>query len=406
MKRIICIFCAFCIGWAPLPAQPLDSLLQLLDGNPALRAGYTAYEAQLKREIQARQWPEPEAGLSFIAFPFPNRSVMPDATLGVMQPIPWKGVRQSKGGIALAEARITYEETEARKLELRYQVQEAYWKLFELNKSAEVVARNLDLLRITESLARTKLELGTGALGEVLDVKMRMLELEQQILQLQNAKRGVQALINRLLDRPVGTLVEVREDPGGLAAIPGVDTARMETAQRYPGMAALNYVIEASRQQQLLNDLESKPSLVAGLDYVVMSRVEAMGMDGRDMFMPRVGVRLPVFRETYRARNEEEQLRQLAVNDQKRDLQNAILAAVEQARAQWEDARLQYDLAREQIVLLEASIRLTETKYSTGDTALETLLRYYEQLLMNELKQIQAIANSYIAVAAMEQWRK
>ncbi|MFZ4426679.1 MAG: TolC family protein [Saprospiraceae bacterium] len=408
IKKLWMAILALHLGLICPHAQPLDSMLQSVNGdeNPALRAGYYGYKALLQRETQALQWPEPEFGLDFIAFPFPNRSFMPSATFGLMQPIPWKGIRKGRAALASAEAKTALEGVEVERLELRFQVKAAYWQLFELGQDAALIAQSLDLLKGLERLAQSNLELGRGTLGEVLEVKMRILDLEQQLRQAQNARRNPQATINRILDRAADTPVFVEETPPARMALMPADTLAPERiTARYPGIMAIAYEKMASVQRQSLNRLEGRPSLQTGLDYVLMNTGEGIhATDGRDMLMPRVGVRLPIFRQTYYSRDEEERLRQSALDDQKRVAENTVLASLEQAYALWEDARIQYQTAREQIPLIESAIRLAETALATDQTGLDKILRLYEQLLSARLQEARAIAKSHLAQAALERW--
>lgn len=406
IKKLWMIVCALHLGLISGHAQPLDSMLHVINGedNPALRAEHYGYKALLQRETQARQWPEPEFNLDFIAFPFPNRSFMPSATFGLMQPIPWKGIREGRAALAASEARIALEGVRVERLELRFQIKTAYWQLFELGQGIVLIAQNLDLLRGLERLAQSNLELGRGTMGEVLEVKMRILALDQQLRQLQNARRNPQATINRILDRAVDTPVFVEAPPAGLASM-AISPAVQGSTLQYPGLLAIEHEKSASLQRQSLNRLEGRPSVQAGLDYVLMNTGEGVhATDGRDMLMPRIGVRLPIFRQTYYSRNEEERLRQAALTDQKKVTENILLESLEQAQTLWEDARIQYETAREQIPLVESAIRLAETALATDRAGLDKILGLYEQLLSVRLLEIQAIAKSHLALAAFERW--
>ena len=408
MKRMLNSIWIFFWGAGALYAQPLDSLLSLVHtNNPVLRAGNLYYEALQQRETQALQWPEPEFGLGFIAFPFPNRSFMPSATFGVMQPIPWKSLRQEKADLALAEAHVAREGVEMERLELLFSVKEAYWQLYTLEQSTLILSENLKLLGSLERLAQTNLELGKGTLEGILEVKMRILDLNQQLQQTQNARRNPQAIINRVLDRPANTPVAVETILLEPAPLPTNDTVWAEVIARFPRHAALAQEIQASRSKQALNRTEGRPSISAGLDYVLMNTGEGIhATDGRDMLMPRISVRLPLFRQTYLSRDEEERLRQAALADQQKSTENILLASVEQAKAEWEDAQIQYRLVNEQIPLIESALRLAETDLAAGSGSLEKSLRLYEQLLSARLKVVQAVSKSFIAIAAIQKWIK
>jgi cobalt-zinc-cadmium efflux system outer membrane protein len=408
MKLLLNSIWIFFWGTGALSAQPLDSLLSLVHtNNPTLRAGNFYYEALRQRENQALQWPEPEFSLGFIAFPFPNRSFMPSATFGAMQPIPWKSLREEKAGIALAEAQVALEGVEMERLELLFSVKEAYWQLYNLEQSTLILSENLKLLGSLEKLSQTNLELGKGTLEDVLVVKMRILDINQQLQQAQNARRSPQAVINRVLNRTATTPVVIEAIPLEPAPLPINDTGWSEVIARFPGNVALEYEIQASRSKQALNRTEGRPSISAGLDYVLMNTGEGIhATDGRDMLMPRIGVRLPLFRQTYLSRDEEERLRQAALADQQKSTTNILLASVEQAKAEWEDAQIQYRLTREQIPLIESALRLAETDLAAGSGSLEKSLRLYEQLLSVRLKMVQAVSKSFIAVAAIQKWIK
>lgn len=408
MKPLLNSVLLFLWGTGNLLAQPLDSLLsRVVENNPALRAGSFYYEALRQRETQALQWPEPEFSLGFIAFPLPNRSFMPSATFGVMQPIPWKNIREEKAGIALAEAKVTLEGVEMERLELLFSLKEAYWQLYALEQGILIIAENVKLLESLERLTQSNLELGRGRLEDVLAVKMRILDLNQQLQQTQNARRSPQAIINRILNRPVNTPVMIMESPSGLAPLLFSDAGWEEIIARFPGNVALEHEIAASRLKQALNRTESRPSIAAGLDYALMNTGEGIhATDGRDMLMPRIGVRLPLFRQTYSSRDEEERLRQAALADQQKSTANALLAAIEQARTEWEDTQIQYRLIREQVPLIESAIRLARTDLETGTSSIDKSLLLYEQLLSTRLKAVQAVSKSFIAIAAIEKWIK
>jgi cobalt-zinc-cadmium efflux system outer membrane protein len=408
MIRSFLLIVSVLLAASRLCAQPLDSLLFAIPGqNPGLKGKYRKYEALVERQPQAGQWPEPELGLAFIAFPLPNASPLPSATLGIMQDLPWKGERTNKANAALAEARIVYEEAETAALDLRTGLKTAYWKLYELDASASALGENLELLRSLERLAISRMEVGSAALTDVLEVQLRILELEQQQKQLFNARREPQAQINQILNRPSSQPVMLQVVPA-LAEMPwNLDSLTHRIRQTYPGFAALQYEQETSRLRQAVNRLDRKPGLAIGLDYAVMPKGEGtQAGDGKDMWMPRLGLRLPLFREPYDAKEREERLLQTTLDYQAEELANALAAAVEQALTRLEDARLRYELAARQKPVVETAIRALETAVSTNRSPLPDLLAYYEKWVTLAIMEIQAVSSSQQALAEIERWIK
>ncbi len=324
-----------------------------------------------------------------------------------MQDLPWKGERSNKANAALAEARIVYEEAETAALDLRMGLKTAYWKLYELDASASALGENLELLRSLERLAISRMEVGSAALTDVLEVQLRILELEQQQKQLLNARREPQAQINQILNRPSSQPVMLQVVPA-LAEMPwNLDSLNRRIRQTYPGFAALRYEQETSRLRQAVNRLDRKPGLAIGLDYAVMPKGEGIHAgDGKDMWMPRLGLRLPLLREPYDAKEKEERLLQTTLDYQAEELANAFAASVEQALTRLEDARLRYELAAKQKPVVETAIRALETAFSTNRSTLPDLLAYYEKWVALAVMEIQAVSSSQQSLAEIERWIK
>jgi cobalt-zinc-cadmium efflux system outer membrane protein len=394
----------FLLQLVGLCAQSPDSLLLIArQNNPGLQAGYALYKAMLEKSASVRQWPEPEANLGFIAWPSPNESLLPTATLGWMQPIPWKGMINLKGDIVQTEARAALEQVDMQWLEIRYELRQAYWTCFAAERRAERIRENILLLQSLERLVQMNIERGTAALTDVLEVQMRILELEQEVLRAENARREPIAQINRLLGRAASEPVAVHQTADFALFALHPDSLLARLLLSYPGLSTLYLAREASRQRQELNRIESRPGIAAGLDYAVMQRAGGIHPgDGQDMWMPRVGVRVPLFRETYRARDREEQLLQTAWEAQEREVRNMLSASVEQALAKLREAQLSFELARQQRPLLEAALRVQTDAYSANSSGLESLLRYEESLLKITLSEIEAIAESHKALAELE----
>lgn len=407
IRSVLLIVSVF-LGASRLNSQPLDSLLLAIPGqNPGLKGKYQKYEALMERQAQAGQWPEPELGLTFIAFPIPNTSPLPSASVGVMQALPWKGERSNKAKVALAEARVAYEDAEMDVLGLRAGLKTAYWKLYELEASASALEENLKLLRSLERLAVSRMEVGSATLTDVLEVQLRILEMEQQQKQLLNARREPQAEINQILNRPPYQPVIPTIHPGLAGMAWNLDSLTLRIRKTYPGFAALDYEKEASRQRQEVNRIARKPGLTVGLDYAVMNKGEGIQAgDGKDMWMPRLGLRLPLLREPYDAKEKEEKLLQTSLDYQADELANALAAAVEQSLARLEDARLRFELASMQKPVVETAIRALETAFSTDRSALPDLLEYYEKWVAISIMEIQAVTSSQQSLAEIEQWIK
>lgn len=395
---------AFFLNSTILIGQSPDSLIALIpSSNPGLQSVYRKVQAMEERQTQAWQWPEPQASLSAIAWPIPNRSMLPTATAGIMQPIPRKGARLLNQQLASTETNLVREEASLLQRNLRFQIRQAYWKLYELEQSIRILHKNLSLLEILERLAHANFESGKGTLPDILAIQLRQQALSQQIQRIDNERRSPLYEINLALGRTPTEPVFVQQE-AALAQLPLLrDSIYSQASQTHPALVMLRLGQQASQQRQQINALESKPEIMAGLDYAVMQRApDDDSGSGRDMWMPQLTVRVPLFQELYRSRNREEQYLQESIQMAQRERNNQISTDIEQAFTSLKSAEIDFALTQTQTPLVQSALEISREQFSANGTGLNTLLQYEEQLLMIQLDAIRAIVASHLAVAQLE----
>ena len=405
MKKRIIIILAWCLTVDPTGAQPVDTLISVaMQGNPELRGLYLEYRAMLEQVSQVNELPDPEVGLGISILPVETRLGPQWVRLGVTQMFPWMGTLQAREEVVLAMARSRYEQVEALKLDLVYQVRQAYYGLYELRRSEEIISRNLQLFRGIEQMALARVESGRASVADVLQVRLRIQEMEQRLLRLENQESKPLAALNRALNRPPATPVTVVDTLALADLALDRDTLAVYIRSRHPMMEMLGRQQEASRQSLALNDKNRKPAFGVGLDYIFTGkRSDAEPMhNGRDALGVRGSVRIPIFTNKYGAKEQEEKLKIEALESRKLDLENKFLASAEQAFADYQDALLQLDLYRRQQQTLQAAIGILQTGYSNEGGSIDELLRLQVEETDYDLRILQAIVQSHLAKAEVE----
>ena len=388
-----------------LRAQPLDDLLLAADSaNLELRALYQEYLAALERAPQVAALPEPEAGLGVFVLPVETRLGPQWVRLSATQMFPWKGTLPARKEVVLAMARAQYERIAAARLNIHYQVEQAWLQLYELEKRAEVLQRSIDLLNTWESLALAKVEAGKAGLADVLRLQIRIRELTEEQRLLANQQAKPVATINRLLARPADMPVEAADT---LTLVqPAFDRATLlaDLREDHPMLRMYALQQEAARQTIELNRLEGRPSFGLGFDYILVGERTDADPDhnGRDILSPRVGVRIPLYRDKYRAKEQEERFRIQALESRKEDQFLQFRSELERAFTDWEDALLRYALYREQKETTRSAIDLLLTQYSANETGFVDLLQLEEQLVRYDLQLLSATVKSHLGQAEVE----
>lgn len=388
-------------------AQPLESLLLAADSaNLELKALYQEYLAALEKAPQVSQLPEPEAGLGVFPLPVETRLGPQLVRLSATQMFPWKGTLKARKDVVLAMARAQYEKIAASRLNLHYLVKQAYFQLYELDERQQILQRSIDIFRTLESIATTRVEAGKANLADVLRIQIRISSLEEELNILENQKEKPLAVINQLLNRPEQSPVML-VDTLPLAEPPYERAALLNDIQEgHPMLRMFTLQQEAAQRSIELNALEGKPSFGAGLDYIAVGkRSDAEPVNnGRDILSPRVGVRIPLYREKYRAKEQEEKLKIQALETRKQDLFLQFRSAIEQAYADLEDGEIKYRLYQEQKATVSSAIELLLAAYSNEGASFIDLLQLEDQLVQYDLMALSAVVKTQMAQAAIERY--
>ncbi|MEZ4995296.1 MAG: efflux RND transporter permease subunit [Saprospiraceae bacterium] len=409
MKTLSAVLLVFFATTLSVQAQstPLENLKQkAVENNPELKVLELEYKAALERAPQVSQLPDPEIGLGFFPLPVETRLGAQSFRLGATQMFPWFGTLESKKDLELAKAKALFERIAARRLELEYQVEEAYYRLYEIRKSREIIGRNVQFLEALQELARIRVENGRSSLADVLRVQLKLEELQQELRILEVSETNPVATLNQLLHRPAETPVAVTDSLAFIALPFDQDTLLISIQNNHPVLRMYALQQEASRAAIAVNDLNGKPMLGVGLDYITVNQRTDMEMpnNGRDILQLRASVKVPLFREQYKAKAREEQFRIQALEHQKADVLDRFTAAIERAYADHQTATLQWELYQRQQEITRSAINILQASYSTAGSNFDELLRLERELIDYDLKTLKAVVKSHLAVSSIQRY--
>lgn len=385
-------------------AQPLQELLEIATSNNfELKALEKEYQAALQKAPQAAQLPDPEINAGFFVLPPETRLGPQRVMLGASQMFPWKGTLSAKEAIALSNARAKLEQVHASKLIIHYRVKSAWLKLVEVYSSIDILGKNIELLKSLEAFTLAKTENGTGNLSQVLRVQLKLKELEQRLKLLENRKSSIKADLNKSLGLPIDNQITIS---GNLekAELPVKKDSLLQIIQHHPLMDKLS-AKQASAQKKIeLNALNSKPSFGIGMDYIMVGKRTDLSPEynGRDILVPKVKVKVPLYRKKYTAADQEQKMTIAALDHRKADLIQNLQADFEKAMVAYDDSRLELDFYRDQIATTKTVIDILQKSYSSSGKNFDELLRMEIDLVNYELKILKAIVKGHMAKIEIE----
>lgn len=394
-------------GATALNAQSLPELLQTAtQSNLTLKILEHEYLTALERAPQVSQLPDPEVGIGAFPLPVETRLGAQIFRVGATQMIPWFGLLEHKKNLELAKAKPLYERIGIRNLTLSFQIKQAYFQLYEIQKSQSIIQNNIDILESLERLVLAKVEAGKAIATDALRIQLKIEGLKQELAILETTKQKPSISINQLLNRPLETAI-ILTDSLSFAQIPfAKDSIFTFIKNNHPALKLFALQQEVAEQTIKLNELQSKPSFGIGLDYILVNKrndAEPSG-NGRDIIQLRAGINIPINRQKYKAKSREETLKIAALNTKKADALNRFTAAIEKAYADYRMIQLKMDLYQKQIKITKAAINILETDYSTQGTRFDELLQLEEELIDYDLKILKLIVQSHLIKANIEQY--
>ncbi|MCX7752353.1 MAG: TolC family protein [Blastocatellia bacterium] len=327
------------------PLVTLDELIaEALRANPEILEARRRYEARLARIPQMSTPPEPTLSIASVGnlLPFSVQVGDPSSarTVSIMQEIPFPGKLALRGKIAALEAeaeRWNYEQIWRRVIS---ELKVAYYELYLVDKSLEIVQRVKGLLEQFLKIAEARYQVGKAAQADVLKAQTEISILLERLTVLERRRASTVALINALLNRspeaPLGRTTEVKR---GSLTFSLEELYRMAAAS--PELKQQERVMDSRHYQIALAQKEFYPDFAVSFQY--MQRPAMPEMWGFS-----VSVKLPLY--FWRKQR----------------------PALEEAGAEWAEARQRHEGIRAQLFFRVKDLYLMAM-------AADRLLRLYEE---------------------------
>jgi outer membrane protein TolC len=414
--------------------ENLDSLLVIAaKNNPSLKAKYNKYMADLQKVPQVGTLPDPDITFGYFIKPMELLGGQQRAQIQIMQMFPWFGTLKASKDEASAMALASYEQFRQEKEEIFYNVKINYYELFLNREQMQVYDTTLVLLKSIEQLILSKLKSGntngagqgnkgnsTGinnsqennAMGmnsnnqqlnqkannsmsnqsmsgsgstysDLLRLQIEIKELEDNIASLKNREQIFIIQINTLLNRKTAEQISLTDS----LDVPLFDFQNpnlFDSIKANNPMIKMNQAdIQAYQKRQLMSKKMAYPMVGLGLNYMVINKSEmnTSEMNGKDMMMPMLSLKLPIYRKKYKASVKEAELMENSSNEQLVSAENMLYMEFSDYRYSLVDAVRKLSLYHDIISLTKQSLDLSLVQYTSSGSDFEAFIRLYRQLM-------------------------
>jgi len=208
------LFVSFPI-WGQTPKKDSLSLDQCiviaLQQNPLILSSLQQYQASLARINQAKAFPQPSFNSDWDVQPkFLNLKNASETYFGISQSIEFPGKRYLRGKIASKESNEIRQDIDLLKLDIVFQVKQAFFALLLAKEKLTYAQQNLELSQDFLQKADIKYGAGDVAKVEVLRAQVETSRAANEVRIATNEERLTKALLNFLMARKKYDPLEIR----------------------------------------------------------------------------------------------------------------------------------------------------------------------------------------------------
>jgi len=386
-------------------SQTLNDYLKIAaENNPALKAKFKDYEASLEKVNQMRSLPNPTLDFGYFISPIETRNGPQQAKIGAMQMFPWLGTLNAQQEVFANMAKSKFEDFEAQKKVIFYQIKSVWYELYEIQQSIRIVEANLKILKSFESLATQKFETGSkSGMVDVLRTQMEIAELENKLLLMKDKYKLKTVVFNNGLNRDITTPILLPEEQQILSIIETKEQINNNISASNNELISMDMKKEAFNASSVVANKQGLPMLGLGFNYFIIGDGGMVSTNsGRDAFMPMVSLTIPIYRKKYNAQKREANFNVENIQSQIENKKNMLENELEMTWVQYDDANRRVELYHQQNLKAKQALEIIVSSYANSGKDFEEILRIQHMMLDYDLQIIQAIQEKNNAVSKIE----
>ena len=366
--------------------------------NPLIQSAREQYQASLARVRQAKAYPQPSLDIDSDLQPgITDFSDYGERYIGISQTIPFPGRTYLQGRIAGEEANQIRADNDLLRLDITFQVTEAFYALLRAEEQVGYASQNLQFTEDFVQMTELKFEAGDVPRMELIRARVEAATAANQVRVAENAERLARATLNFLLGQIPSTPLSVR----GELRIP-VDTYDLEeiTGMALQDRPEVQKLTSAIDREQLVK----KQGLLSYLpDFDVGAAKHRIPGEGNTWDVT-LSLALPVFFwQPARGEIAEADANLRSLQQEASHLANAITLEVEAAFVSLTSAANQIRLFEEDILTqAEEAYEMYQFAYQQGEIEAIDLIESRRTLNDVRTSYVDALYNYDVARAAIE----
>lgn len=401
LRGLICILLVvlcFCLGpvaSASPPALTVNEFVrELLDRNPELKSLQHKIESSKSKITSSKGLMDPMLMVDAMNLPVDsfalNESEMSGINLGIKQNLPFPTKLSTRGAIARTRYRQNEYEYQEMLYQLVFKFKAALYELLYTEDALAIHRRNRQRLESLIRVLEAKYTNEGTTQQSLLQTRIEIEKINANLQMLSSKRQMIQARINTLLVRPVGTPVRVAGHSVRIESL-GYSLNQL-TELALAGRPWVNKSRFSIQEKQKTTSL-ARQSLLPDFDfaatYTIRQPDSMMGTDGTDFASLGVAVSVPIV--NFNRHNHEikaAQQNEMAEKQKHGMIEEEVKNEIAEIYYELENIRSQIHLYSSRIIpQLHSMVSTSQKTFETGATEYINLISAQRMLFDNQLKQ-------------------
>lgn len=345
-------------GFAQTSVVELDHAVSMaLDHSLELASLRAQSEAVRAASSQAGALPDPTLSLNAMNMPTDTFSLsqepMTQMQLAISQSFPFPGKRKLRRESVEFRATATDQMLAERRVAIVGDVRSAWWQLMSLDKALQIVEQNKDLMRDFVQIAQTKYKVGSGLQQDVLLAQLELSRLLEREFRIQGTRRGAQAELNSLMNRPPDWALTLPAMPDNteLRELPAERQLLQQAGNTRALIDVQRDLVDSAQASLELARKDRYPDLKLGVGYGFRQGYDPLrSSDRSDLLTVMLSINLPLYSGSKQTKAVEQRAHEVSRQTLiMQDTLRGVEAAVSRNLAD-------YLAARNQVLLLDTAI--------------------------------------------------
>lgn len=323
--------------------------------------------------------------------------------IGISQQLPFPGKLGLKEKISSILSDIQAATVEDARIQLARNVKVAWWRIFYLDRAAEIVSQSQGSIEEVVKLAMASYRAGGSPQQDVLLAQMENSKYKERRLEILNMRHIEAARLNALLNLPGNRPVTLPHEGHIIKPEVKDDRVLFETADAaQPRITQKRKNIEAAQSRLELAEKEFWPDLKFGTGYAFRQSTTA-GTPRSDFVDFQLSINLPLYAAQKQSKGVDQRQSELlkeefALQDELRRLD----AEITESLVTYQHANERFELYKSEIVpQAKQTVDVLLLSYRSGQTDMTSLLRAFTQLFEYEVLYWENLTQGQQALATL-----